>query len=123
MSAPTSLVRARRGSSAATDEQQPKHLVRCYGPSLYNDAQATMSFGGKVLQQLQQRGHSFRYAEIQVLRAIANAGEMRAFLAEKGWEAEEERAEPFHFADLIEIQILKKKLAGATGAILWFGLT
>ena len=81
------------------------------------------SFGEKILQQLQQRGQSFRYAEIQALKAMANAGEMRAFLAEKGCEAEEERVDPLHFADLIEIQILKKRLAGATGAILWFGLT
>ena len=80
------------------------------------------SFGEKILQQLQQRGQSFRYAEIQALKAIANADEMRAFLAEKGYEAEDERVEPLHFADLLEIQMLKKELSGAMGAILWFGL-
>ena len=84
-----------------------------------------MSFGESVLALLQHRGlrSHFRYADIQAMKAVTDATQMLALLSERGHGVEEARSEPLHFADLIEIQILKERLEGATVAVVLFGLT
>lgn len=83
-----------------------------------------MSFGERVLAELRRRSlHQHLYADIQALKAIADAPGMRAFLTGKGYDAGEERTQPLHFADFIEIGILKRSLDAAHAAIVFFGVT
>ena len=84
-----------------------------------------VSFGENVLEKLRERGLMswFRYAEIQAIKPIASADEMRAFLGRNGYRAGQERIEPLHFADLIEIELLKRKLDRATTAAVLFAVT
>lgn len=84
-----------------------------------------MGFGQDVLEELRKRGlrSHFRYEDIQVLRGVSTASEMRALLARKGHHAGEERIDPLHFTDLIEIEILKQKLKFAGAAVVLFALT
>jgi hypothetical protein len=85
-----------------------------------------MSFGEKVFEILTDRGigSRLRYAEIQALKAVEDADGMRAFLAERGGGVEEERIDPLHFADAIELEVLRARLTTeATAIALLFGLS
>lgn len=84
-----------------------------------------MSFGEQVLAVLRRRGlqSHFRYADIQAMKAIADAEAMHARLTEKGYEVEVERTEPLHFADLITIEIFRRRLATSQAAAVFFAIT
>jgi hypothetical protein len=85
-----------------------------------------MSFGEEVYGILRRRGVGSRllYADIQALKTVQDADGMRAFLAERGGVVEEERTDPLHFADAIELEVLRAKLTNeATAVALLFGLS
>ena len=84
-----------------------------------------MTFGEEILEELRRRKlHSqLLYADVQALKAVADAEGMRAFLAGRGYEAGAERTSALHFVDFLEIQILRKSLDSAHAAIVFFGVT
>jgi hypothetical protein len=83
-----------------------------------------MTFGEEVYEELRRRGlHArFRFADVQAMKAAADATAMRAFLAGRGHEAGAERTDLLHFVDFIELQILRKSLREADAAIVLWSL-
>ena len=84
-----------------------------------------MSFGAQVLEELRRRDlvAQLLYADIQKLKLVPDAAGMRALLAKQGSTPGEDRTDPLHFADLIEIRMLRNSLKSAQAAVLLFGLT
>jgi hypothetical protein len=85
-----------------------------------------MSFGEQVYGILRKRGVGSRlpYADIQALKAVQDADGMRAFLEARGGAVEEERTDTLHFADAIELEVLRARLTTeATAVALLFGLS
>jgi hypothetical protein len=88
-------------------------------------ATRAMTFGEAVYEELRRRGlHArFRFADVQAMRAAADAPAMRAFLASRGHEAGEGRTDLLHFVDFIELQLLRRSLKEADAALVLWSLT
>ncbi len=84
-----------------------------------------MTFGERVYEELRRRslGSVLLYADIQALKAVEDAGTLHRLLEARGHGAGPERTDPLHFADWIEILVLRRKAAGAHAMALLFAIT
>lgn len=83
----------------------------------------TTPLGARIFEELKARKlHSqFVFADLQELKAAAGPEEVRALLERKGCACTPERQSVLHFADAVELHLLRRSLEKAKASCILFG--